>query len=234
MRITRLAGTLHKWLALFIGVQLILWFASGWFMSFFPIAQVRGEHLMRVVAPAPIDPALVAAGLARAGPATRIEVRQLGGMTVAQVDAGDARPRLYELPSGRQVSPLPAAAARTLAMADYAGPGRAVRVLPVATASPQYRGALPAWRVEFDDADATALYVAADTGKVAARRTNLWRVYDFLWGLHIMAWQEHQDINHWWLWASAALGLVIALTGLWMMPSRMGWTRRWRARRRRV
>ena len=45
-RLHRFASRLHKWLALFAGVQIILWFASGAYMSFMPIEQVRGEHLI--------------------------------------------------------------------------------------------------------------------------------------------------------------------------------------------
>ena len=35
----------HKWAGLVLGVQILLWFASGLFMAFFPIDEVRGSHL---------------------------------------------------------------------------------------------------------------------------------------------------------------------------------------------
>ena len=37
------ASKVHKWLSLIIGIQLLLWFASGALMSFLPIDKVRGE-----------------------------------------------------------------------------------------------------------------------------------------------------------------------------------------------
>ncbi len=40
------ASKIHKWLALFIGAQLLLWFASGVIMSVVPIETVRSEHLV--------------------------------------------------------------------------------------------------------------------------------------------------------------------------------------------
>ena len=40
------ASKIHKWLALFIGAQLVLWFASGVIMSVVPIDTVRSEHLV--------------------------------------------------------------------------------------------------------------------------------------------------------------------------------------------
>ena len=45
-RLHLFASRLHKWLALFIGAQLLIWFASGALMSFLPIDKVRGEHLV--------------------------------------------------------------------------------------------------------------------------------------------------------------------------------------------
>jgi uncharacterized iron-regulated membrane protein len=36
------ASRLHKWLALIIGAQLLIWFASGALMSFWPIEEIHG------------------------------------------------------------------------------------------------------------------------------------------------------------------------------------------------
>lgn len=234
MRVSRLASKVHKWLALIIGLQIILWFATGWFISFFPIERVRGEHLARPLAsaalPADALPLAIREQLATVGPITRLETRMVAGRPLVQVDRPANRPMLFDLASGRKVSPVSADMARSLAIADYAGTGTVAAVRPIVAETPQYRGPLPAWRVEFADDEHTALYVAADTAKVLARRTDLWRIYDFLWGLHIMDWGEHENINHWWLWATAALSLTVALTGTIMFPSRF----KWGSRRRRA
>jgi hypothetical protein len=96
----------------------------------------------------------------------------------------------------------------------------------VTAGSPEYRGPLPAWRVSFDDLESTRIYVSADEARVAARRTGTWRVYDFLWSLHIMDWREHEDINNNWLRAAAGLALLMALGGVVLLPWRMGWLRK--------
>jgi hypothetical protein len=149
---------------------------------------------------------------------------------VAQI-AQSGRPVLYDLGTARRISPLPLNAAARIAEADHRGEARAARVERVTGHSPEYRGPLPAWRVEFDDGAGRALYVAADTGAVAARRSTLWRVYDFLWGLHIMDWRGHEDFNSPLLIVATALGLVVIATGFIMFPSRLGYTA-WRRRRR--
>ena len=38
------ASAIHKWLALIIGVQMLVWVASGLFFAVYPIERVRSEH----------------------------------------------------------------------------------------------------------------------------------------------------------------------------------------------
>ena len=141
------------------------------------------------------------------------------------------RPLLYDLADGRRLSPIPMTLAARVAEADHAGDLRAARVSRVDAETSEYRGALPAWRVDFEDGEGRAIYVAADTGQVTARRSTLWRAYDFLWGLHIMDWRGHEDFNSWLLVIVTLLSLVVVVSGIVMLPSRLGLTR-WLRRRR--
>jgi hypothetical protein len=233
----RVAGTVHKWLALLMAIQILFWFASGLFFAVFPIERVRSEHL---IAEAPVIPIRLddaAAGLQRvaaagAHPGEKIELRSMLGRPVALVTAGPARPRLYDLATGRRLSPIPASLAASIAERDHAGDDRARSARLVTQASPEYRGALPAWRVDFEGSDHLSLYVAADTGAVTARRSTLWRAYDFLWSLHIMDFKNHEDFNTPLLIAATALALVMVVTGIILFPSRLGYNA-WKRRRRR-
>jgi len=232
---SRVSGKIHKWLALLMAIQILFWFVSGLFFAVFPIERVRSEHAVaeQTARPVPFD--VAADGLLRLGSAgvtgEKIEVRLLLGRPVALVTGQPGRPQLYDLATGRPASPLSMAAATRIAEADHAGNARASRVERVTENSPEYRGPLPAWRVDFDDGAHRSLYVAADTGAVAARRSTLWRVYDFLWALHIMDWREHEDFNSPLLIVATALGLVVIVTGIVMFPSRLGYNA-WRRRRR--
>jgi hypothetical protein len=231
IRLARRAGSLHRWLALLIGVQILFWFGSGLFMSVVPIEIVRGEHL-KAEAPPALDPGALSAGIASAlatlgpGPVERIELRTMLGRPVLLVHGQGAPASLHDAGTGARLSPIPAATARAIATADFAGEGSAVSVAWVTTETPEYRGPLPAWRVQFDDREATRLYVPANEGRVAARRTRTWRVYDFLWSLHIMDWTHHEDINNNWLRVVSAVALLLALSGAVLVPWRMGWLRR--------
>jgi hypothetical protein len=235
---SRVAGKIHKWLALLMAIQILFWFVSGLFFAIAPIEWVRSEHMIAEQPAVPIPMAEAAAGLQRlaaagAQPGEKVELRSLLGRPVAVVSAAGAKPQLYDLGSGRLVSPIPADLATRIAETDHAGEEHATSVELVEEESPEYRGALPAWRVNFDDGGSRSLYVAADTGAGAARRSTLWRTFDFLWALHIMDFRNHEDFNTPLLIISTALGLIVIVTGIVMFPSRLGYNA-WRRRRRRT
>ena len=91
-------------------------------------------------------------------------------------------------------------------------------------AASEYRGALPAYRVQFADGG-LAVYVAENTGAVTARRSDLWRLYDTLWALHIMDWRNHEDFNHPLIVAAAWLTLLSVIAGIVLIPYRIRFTR---------
>jgi hypothetical protein len=230
---------IHKWLALLMAIQILFWFASGLFFAWFPIERVRSEHAMAGAAPAPVPLDAAAAGLARlraAGVvrAETVEIKRVDGRLAALVGGHGARPALYDLVTARRLSPIPLTLAARIAEADHAGDLRAARVTRISENDSEYRGALPAWRVDFEDGESRAVYVAADTGAVAARRSTLWRVYDFLWGLHIMDWGGHANFNTWLLVVATFLALIMSVAGIVLLPGRLGltaWLRRRKARR---
>ncbi len=220
---------IHKWLAVLMAIQILFWFGSGLIFAIFPIERVRSEHVIARSEAPPIPLGVAADGLLRLGSAgvqaDRVEIRNLLGQPVALLHQGEES-RLYDLADGERLSPLPAALATEIAEADHLGPHRAIRTERVTEAGTEYRGALPAWRVDFADGANRSIYVAADTGLVTARRSDLWRFYDFLWGLHIMDWRGHEDFNSPVLIISTLLALILLLSGIWMLMDRFGLLRR--------
>src|SRR5688572_14605340 len=122
---SRVAGKVHKWLALLMAVQILFWFVSGLFFAVFPIEQVRSEHLIAEAPPVPLALDQAGAGLQRiaaqgASPGEKIELRAMLGRPVALVSGREGRPRLYILATGRQLSPIPASLAALVAERDHA------------------------------------------------------------------------------------------------------------------
>ena len=59
MSLLRWSVRIHKWVALIIGLQILLWIAGGLVMSVIPIEQVRGEHKVAAPAPLSLSPTLI-------------------------------------------------------------------------------------------------------------------------------------------------------------------------------
>ena len=62
--------------------------------------------------------------------------------------------------------------------------------------------------------DEINVYVDAISGQVVAIRTDQWRLWDLMWGLHIMDWEARDDFNHWLLKVFSVLALFSSITGL--------------------
>lgn len=233
MQIARLASFVHKWLALLVGVQIVFWVVSGFFFTLFPIEQIRSEHLVRPPETArPIDTTaignlgLIRDARDRAPIKMTLEQRASGPVAVAEFADGD--PVLFDAATLRPLSPLDRTAAVNIARSHVTLASEPASATLVSSESAEYRGALPAWRVQFAE-DGLSVYVAANTGAVTARRSDLWRLYDALWALHIMNWRNHEDFNHPLIIAVTAITLISVIAGIVLIPYRI----RFRASRRR-
>lgn len=239
---------IHRFLGLIIGLQLLLWTASGLFFSWNDIEKVRGEHLTAPPpALAPIDAAILSPRDALETAARRfpgwehaesISLRTLLDDPVYEVRfraEGTVRYGLIDARSGRLRSPLAEAEAVALAVNDFVPDADVtnVELLESVGSASEYRDRdLPAYRVDFGHPTGTRIYVSADRGLVTARRNNTWRVFDFLWMFHIMDYEARDDINNILLRVLSVSGLATVLSGylLWGFTSRY-LRRRTRARR---
>lgn len=209
---------MHRWLALIIGVQLLLWFASGLIMSVLPIDRVRGEHIVDRASLATLDQGRARAPLdivlrQVAAPVREVRYRMLAGREVAEVEMADGSVQIHDAETASAIPPVNAAMARTLAVRAYRGKSAPPSVRAVTSASTEYKGVLPAWRIDFPDQDSTRVYITQKSGRIVAVRNGTWRLYDFFWGLHIMDWKNHEDFNTPWLIGFAGGGLALAIAG---------------------
>ncbi|BBD02168.1 PepSY domain-containing protein [Sphingobium sp. YG1] len=230
LRLHLLASRTHKWLAVIIGAQLLLWFTSGALMSFLPIDRVHGDHLVERKATTALPSHLALASpsaitAATAAPIEAVNYRMWLGRAVAEVVTADGT-RLVDARTGAALPAPTASQAEAVARAAWRGSSAQPKatVARIERASAEYRGALPVWRVAFADPASTRVFIAADTGRIAAVRTGTWRLYDFFWGLHIMDWKNHEDFNTPWLLAFAIGALALWAGGAVLLYMR--WPRR--------
>jgi hypothetical protein len=201
----------HVWLGWLVGFPILMWAVTGLFMVARPIEEVRGDHLR---APhAAIDPAGIAFPSRIGEPIHEARlVQQPRGAAWIVTSAEGARWR-YSARTGAALAPVVRAEAQAIAGAAYAGEARleALTYFPGGEAPAEARTAGAAWRARF--ADGTHIYVDDATGEVLALRTGQWRLYDAMWGLHIMDLQTREDAHHPILVLFAALAVAGSLLG---------------------
>lgn len=219
----------HIWLGWLVGVPIVLWLATGLFMVFRPIEEVRGEHLRRALPPAPlVMPGSMLAAEDDGLKELRVVMQQGRAVAILTTLAGETR--RVDFASGAALPPLDAAGARALVAQRIEGGAQAERVtlFPAESTPFDFRRPLTVWQVAL--ADGTNVYVGRDTGEIEAIRTRWWRAFDLAWGLHIMDLSEREDTSHPVLIAFAALSLTGALIGCVLMfrrrRSRLSPTRR--------
>lgn len=201
----------HIWLGWVVGLPVLMWAATGLVMVARPIEDVRGEHLR--AAHAAIDPATIAFPARLAEPIHEARLVAQPGGPVWIVVAADGRRWRYSATDGTALSPLVEDEARRIAEAAYAGDARAAKLtyFPPGEAPLDARASGAVWQARF--ADGTHLYLDDATGEVLALRTSGWRLYDFMYGLHVMDPATHEDAHNPFVIAFALFALAGALLG---------------------
>ncbi|KZY28083.1 hypothetical protein A3726_15625 [Erythrobacter sp. HI0037] len=118
---------------------------------------------------------------------------------------------------GSALGPLSELEARLIAADGVIGGDDVISTTQYAAADVpfDFRRPLPVWQVAL--ADGTHVYIGTETGQIGAVRTRWWRVFDFMWGLHIMDLQTREDTHHPILVFFAALAAIGALFGCILM-----------------
>jgi uncharacterized iron-regulated membrane protein len=226
-RTARLVASIHKWLGLIVGAQLVVWTVSGLFFASFHIIDVRGEKLVHPATHAgKIDLSRVKLStmdalkaVAEDRPAEVI-LKSLAGEPVYEVRA-DIGVFVVSAETGAVLSPLSEDFARKIAEAAWAGTG-ALQSMELVETAPRESGlAGEVWAAHFAGEGHPTLYVAAINGQTSLPRTDLWRTYDFLWSLHIMDWgPARENFNTPWMVAAALLAFSTALFGVVLLVHR--------------
>jgi hypothetical protein len=210
----------HKWIALVVGVQALLWMISGLYMTSISIDIIHGDHLAHaksqpLVSTRPrVDLAVLAS---RYPDMTGIRLKRVLDREVYELRQGGTV-TLVDALSGSRLSPLNETMARELAVSLYQGKAPLKKIEWI-TQAPQEVATrpVPMWRAEFADNNETTLYLSPQTGELLAKRHDLWRWFDFLWMFHIMDYEAREDVNNMLLRIASACGLVFALSGLWLL-----------------
>ncbi len=221
MNIAKLSSQFHKWLALIVGVQVFAWVLGGFVMVWYPIEEVRGQHNAKQVEPSALSTqeAILAPKeiLTQFDSETihTITLRRFMDEMVYETRDIEGKYALFDAHRGNRLTPFDEDIAREIAQLDFSGSGKVLSATLIDQRVSEFRGGpLPVWRIIFDDADNTRLYVSPDRGRVLARRNSTWRLFDFFWMLHTMDYQDRDDFNHPLIVIAAAATLIVTISGI--------------------
>ena len=212
----------HVWLGWLVGIPLLLWTVSGLVMVARPIDTVRGSDLRAELPPLPATtvypPAIHSAADSLTLKQTALGPRWIVALSETRY-AADPR-------DGRRLPALDRAQAIAAALGYRKSPARVASAGRTDSGHPplDLRQPRPAWGVRF--ADGARFYIDADTGELLAVRTDYWRFYDTMWGLHIMDLQEREDMYHPILIVFAALAAFATVLAVLLMILRYAPRRR--------
>lgn len=221
MKVKVLVMKVHKWLGLIIGIQILLWIVGGLVMSYFPIEQVHGDHLHQKKSAQSIE----LNNLFSLEELVKESELQISAATILNGFAGpqyrlkdmDRKYHYYDAQTGLKLPSLSQQQAEEIANSIYTLDSKILSITKITESSTEYRRRLPVWRVEYNDDEASTFYIAIDNGQLMSVRNNVWRLFDFVWMLHIMDYKNREDFNHLLLIVSSLLALLVALSGIYLV-----------------
>ncbi|MDG5747204.1 PepSY domain-containing protein [Qipengyuania sp. XHP0207] len=211
----------HIWLGWLVGLPILMWTVTGLIMVAKPIEEVRGNHLRKANAETLLpagNPRPISFPVENPASYTEMRVAMQGDRAVWFLTREDGGIERY--PADDEAAPLPEideAYVRALVAEKISGGGRIARIARFEAAQVpfDFRRPMPVWQAALDDG--THVYVGAETGEIEAVRTRWWRLFDFVWGLHIMDLETREDTHHPILVLFAAMSVIGALLGCILM-----------------
>ena len=194
MKAKKFTRNLHRYLSIFVSIQLLLWTVSGIYFAYNKIELVRGEQYRL-----PKD----------------VEYRifdRLGSSIIETIENGEKSYGTY--PDRKPIKPLTIKEAIKITRQKTSlNPIEAILIESVAAGS-EYRGTLPAYKVKTETKDKINVYVGYMTGDISSIRSDSWRIWDLMWSLHIMDYKERDNINNILLKVLSILALVTSISGI--------------------
>ena len=206
-----LVRKIHKYLSFFISLQLLLWTVSGIYFAFNKIELVRGEQYRKQV-----EQSINLGDFDFEIPnTTDVSIQKRLGENIAVIKVDGTTKYLNR--SGESISKLTESEAMNLVISNTTLSPVLVEEIVDERSGSEYRGrSLPIYKVESKtnkDLDIN-VYLNVYSGEVLAIRSNQWRIWDLMWGLHIMDWKERDNISNILLKIFSILALVSSVTGV--------------------
>ncbi|NOU51966.1 2Fe-2S iron-sulfur cluster binding domain-containing protein [Pseudoalteromonas sp. JBTF-M23] len=223
----QLNKSLHKWLSLLVGLQLIIWLVTGLYFNLMDHKKGSGNANFRPVAHAASElnaPFIPLKSLDFA-PAQQIKLLWVLGHPYYQIthhlgahSYQAKQVTLLDAYSGQEAA-INETLARTIALKSFKG---AVNIIsanllqPPIAELPKHEN--PLWQVKLSDAENTNVYIDSNSGRVIAHINDDRRLRDLMFTLHFMDYFGTGGFNHWLIIVFAIATLLLSMTGItWLI-----------------
>lgn len=208
----------HKWLMLFIGLQFVVWAASGTYMVLMDIDYIHGDSLVaenkQTIRPEQVNYSFKQL-LAKHPQASNIKLGLLLNEAVYRFKIKNVQMTI-SAKDGQQLSPINKHLATEIAKQDYANKSTAISSIELITQnSPRELSArhLPVWRIDFDDFASPSFYISANSAQLVTKRHSFWRIFDWMFAFHVMDYIDESPDNKL-LLIIAILAFIASIFGL--------------------
>ena len=201
----------HKYLSFFISIQLLLWTVSGIYFAFNKIENVRGEQY-RLQSPFKYSFKNIEFEIPEATSAV-VKKRLDKTIVAASTKAG----MRYFDEAGDPLKKISFDEAKKIVVKNTLLKPIAVEEINESKKGSEYRGRqLPIYKVITHNANNKEInaYLNIFSGDIVAIRSVQWRIWDLMWGFHIMDWQERDNIDNMLLKIFSILALISSLSGI--------------------
>lgn len=201
----------HKYLSFFISIQLLLWTISGIYFAFNKIENVRGEQY-RLQLPSNYSFKNIEFEIPEVTSAV-VKKRLDKTIVAASTKAG----MRYFDEAGDPLKKISFDEAKKIVVKNTLLKPIAVEEINESKKGSEYRGRqLPIYKVITHNANNKEInaYLNIFSGDIVAIRSAQWRIWDLMWGFHIMDWQERDNIDNMLLKIFSILALISSLSGI--------------------
>jgi uncharacterized iron-regulated membrane protein len=219
---------LHRYMGVLLGVQFLFWTVGGLYFSWSDMDEIHGDYDK---APPPklaitlnyASPSVVLDSLHHAKAIDSIvsfQMISILGQPTYQVvymhHPHHKQVQLADALTGKLRAPLSENEAVEVAKRAFIGQPKVSKIthLMETDGHHEYREQpLPAYAVSFADARHTTVYVSSEFGTIQRFRNEKWRIFDFLWMLHTMDYENRDNIGNKFLKAFSIFGLLTIFSG---------------------
>ncbi|WP_440873730.1 hypothetical protein [Thalassotalea sp. PLHSN55] len=215
----------HKTLAYILAIQIFFWLLGGFIMSVIPLEKVHGDHLVQRQQVNPFSQSDYLYSLDKlTARHTNVEgIRFEFFLDTPLYHVKTSEQELYiNALSGQIFMPPNKEAIIQQANNYYQHDDNITKVERLAKGPAEAGNKPNLWAVSFDDSINSTLYFSQQSGKFITVRSDLWRLFDFVWMLHIMDYDEREDFNNPLLITFAFSALLFSLSGIILLSQGIG------------